>query len=707
MKFSKILILSISSVIFFLSVIFLISCDNRIIELPDYRIVSITADPDTIYADNNITYSVIEVLVKDDKNFVVVNENVTFRTDLGNIIYQVATDSTGIASTTFWDSGVIGLATIEAFVSDISASIQVVIEETPQIESLTLSLNSNELNIDETTIIRASAQNALGNVPDGTLIVFETTRGFFRDEGGIELGTLTQIQTTNGVAKVYFNAGTQKGVATITALISDLVVSENITIHPGSPTFLYLTPEVTEVQVGSNEDVLIIAQVEDKYHNAMDSGVGVEFSTSLGSIIEYDNTDSLGIAETIFSPGITAGSALIEAVADSATASTVITVVSDEVYSIEFAFSQQVDIQVQGTGGQESFEFQVNLYDMNGNLIDYSTTVWFKFINGPDGTNINNLIILPFPDPDSLSVESTNGHAIVSVSSGEVSGTVALKAYTYNTSGQEIFSIKTNIVVHAGPPNSVDISIGGHDTGVEMGAGIWQIECAALLNDEYGNPVDYGTAVWFSLPDDPDWATIEAAAYVGNENANGDSLEGIAYTLLNYEGSHTNDSLVIQVEVSGNEPGQVFINQEIVYLPIQYLTIDIVAVPEHIDWDTYNNPPDWRDHTVELSPKVYVTVKDGQNNPIHGQTVVFSSSLGIPVMESQLNMQPTHPNFEPDFFSITDLDGEILKYYRFYKYECPPPTIAGPGQTTATITAQILGTQTSNQVTVILIRYVD
>ena len=450
----------------------------------------------------------------------------------------------------------------------------------------------------------------------------------------------------------------------------------------------------------------------------------VNFGTNIGNIIAFDITDSTGIASVEFwdngLPGvasIVASTNYIEINADEEEITHTITtqmevaiiiqpeLPSTDVNSIGFDVSGQVDIQVAGTGGQESYEFNVSLYDASSNLVEEPRTVYFQFVNAPIGTNIDNQVY--WPSSDSVTVVSSGGHASVPINSGSASGTASLKVFTYNAAGDTISSTKSNIVVHAGPPNSVDISVGGHDSGVDVGAGSWQIETLAMLNDAYGNPVDYGTTVFFSLPDDPSWASIVADAYVGNENINGDSLEGLAYTYLIYEGSHTNDSLIIQVEVSGNQPGQTFVDQETVFMPIQQPTIDIVAIPNHIDWTIYNNPSDWRDHTVELSPTVTITVKDAQNNPIHGQEVIFTSERGIPVLESQLDMLPTHPNFTPDHIGITDIDGEILKYYRFYKYECPPPVPSPPGMIAIQITASILGTQVSNQITVTLFRYVD
>jgi len=136
--------------------------------------------------------------------------------------------------------------------------------------------------------------------------------------------------------------------------------------------------------------------------------------------------------------------------------------------------------------------------------------------------------------------------------------------------------------------------------------------------------------------------------------------------------------------------------------------IDIAAIPLHVDWDMYNNPSDWRDHTAELSPYVEITIMDGQNNLISNQEIIFTSTLGVPVLDTQFNMAPTNPSFTPAYTAVTDETGHLINYFRFYKYECPPPPEPGvPGQTSTAINALILGTNTSNSVTVFLKRYVD
>lgn len=667
-----------------IAALFLGSCDDRTTDLPDYQIVSMTASPDTIYADNGITYSMVRVLVKDEDDFAITGENVTFKSDLGSILKNISTDSTGVAETTFWDDGNLGVATIEAIVLDVSKKVEVYIDSIPEIESLEFTQITSELNIDEITTIKIKAETEIGIVPNGTIIVLETDNGYFQSSDEIELGNIISIETSNGVAQAIFNAGTFKGEAVIKASLADVEVLGTITIHPGTPKFLYLTPEVNEVEANSDVSVGIIAQVEDKHHNPVEAGVGVIFTTNLGSVGEYGATDEFGITTTSFSPGITAGTAQIDAVADSATASTFITVISDDVNSIVFDNTQLIEIQVQGTGGTESAELAASLRDMSGNLVDADQMVYFEIVTGPDGTNINNIGAID-------STMSVNGHAVVSINSGSESGIARVKVYTYNDLGEER-NAETSVVVNAGPANSAEFAIGGHDSGVDMSSGVWKVEVAAIITDIFGNPVNAGTAAFFSLPADPDFATITAAAYVANENADGDTLAGTAYTTLTYDGFYTNTEIEVLVEVGGIEtfPGTLM-------LPIQFPVIDLAPVPQHLDW------------TIEgdMTPKVCevrCTVKDGQNNPINDQVLVFYSTLGQP-------LAPTPGDTDDPFTGLThEVEGEygrLDKDIEFQKYECPAPSAAGPGTTTATVTVQILGTGTTNTATIILFRYID
>jgi len=147
------------------------------------KITRIWAEPEFIYQDNNITFSTIGVEVKDGENFGVYNQVVQFKTDKGRVLTNVLTDSTGVARTTFWDDGDVGMAKIFAVVRKYSASvtdslvassvdsIMVEIKPIPPISSIQLTLPKEEqydpyrMNVMVTIPVTAKPVNSVGETP--------------------------------------------------------------------------------------------------------------------------------------------------------------------------------------------------------------------------------------------------------------------------------------------------------------------------------------------------------------------------------------------------------------------------------------------------------------------------------------------------------------------------------------------------------------
>ena len=337
-----------------------------------------------------------------------------------------------------------------------------------------------------------------------------------------------------------------------------------------------------------------------------------------------------------------------------------------------------------------AMELLVELYDINWNLVERDYTVWFKILNAPEGFNINNTL---FGTDDSLCVQSHDGQAVVGLNPGSESGIASIKTYVYNANNEEVSAIKSNILIQSGFTDSVYFSIGGINTGLNLENGSWEIELSALLLDIQGFPIMEGTAVFFSLPNNPIGVSILSAAYVGNENVNGDSIQGVAFTRLTYDGSQTNETITISVETG---IGDTF--EDELVLPIQFPTLDIAAVPLHVDW--WSIPPDPQYQSTEIR----ITLLDGQNNPINNQIVLFSSTLGNP-------LEPTPPDTGDPYTGLTGVideeHGRLNKEVEFFYQECPPPIPVPPGTTTCTIEAQVQGANVSENITIILRRYVD
>jgi len=515
----------------------------------------------------------------------------------------------------------------------------------------------------------------------GQAVQFRTDIGYLSTQS---------ITDSSGIATVKFHDGNAFGTATIEAIIGN--VSESIQINIVDYNITSITTDTDVIYSDGDEATYATIQVLVKdINNYGVLGQAVQFRTNIGYLASAEAiTDSSGIASVRFHDGYAFGAATIEAIIGNVSESIEVFidgVPPQDVSSIGFDVSEQIEISVQGTGGTESFELVASLYDNSGQLITETKNVVFELLYAPLGTNINNVGLMD-------STSSVGGKASVNINSGEHSGIVTCRVSTQTLEGATISSTKSNIVVASGFTHTVQFSIGGHSSGTDMGSGMWKVQISALLNDIEGNPVASGTHVFFSLPEEPEWASVVASAYVNNINAMGDSLAGVAYSYLNYHGTHTNDVISIRIETG---VGDVFEGELV--LPIQQPTIDIAAVPLHVDWWAIPYPtPEY------MTTEIRITVKDGQNNPIDNQMVVFSTTLGEP-------LEPYPPDTGDPYTGLTGIvngeNGRLNKEVEFFYAECPPPVPAPPGTTTGTVTAQILGTSTSNQVTIILRRYED
>ncbi len=756
------------SVMVLMLVILATSCDRRNIPVvldqepvpvsSERYITSIVATPDTIYADNNITYSHIKVQVKDGEGFGVPSQIVSFKTDLGRVLTNVPTDSTGVATTTFWDDGDEGQATITAVVrkyseedetvviSEAVETINVQILPVPAIESITLKAPSFS-KVTQTHSITATVKNELGqSVPNNTLVTFDCIMGsFWTDAGGgeagAELGNSTVVKTINGIAKVTYKASNlitdDENVETITASIGAVRKSQNVTITAGDPAALTLqtfvidngVPNETDTSALESDDEIRLSAKLTDIHGNVCSGKRVKFGTNLGTFINTHqqiniNTQADGYAHTRLIPGLLAGAATITASAngDTLQAETVFTITSSMIYSIGFTQESSIKLWVANTGGESSAILRVKLRDINGNLVDTQQPVWFEMVGAvPAGANLNNQ-----PPNAPVMVMSTGGEAQISVNAGTESGVLAIKAsHTRESDNVEIFAIKTNIIIQGGPAATITPFIGRQNSGQDMGGGVWRVVAGASVFDIYGNPVIDGTTVHFELINNMTNCTIDAAGLVGNVSVDDDSLAGAAYTVITYSGIYTNEMITVKASTgsAGNPNGISGVAN--LKLPLNEPHLEIIPNPLHINFGL-EGPPVWK------YVSVYCTVTDGQGQKIGKQPIHITTTLGNIVLigSSQPNLtpeldesiyappvnDPIYPwiintvsmfNPGPDANpNLIDYHGMAKSRVKYHRDMCPPPDQPGvAGENSGNIIATLLGYDVSATTTIGLRRY--
>ncbi|GAB1469104.1 hypothetical protein MASR2M64_18840 [Candidatus Cloacimonadota bacterium] len=717
--------------------------------LSDLRTITrIWAEPEYIYQDNNITSSTIGVEVKDGENFGVFNQIVQFKTDKGRVLTSVATDSTGVAKTTFWDDGDVGMAKIFAVVRKYSAtapdslvascsdSIMVEIKPIPAIASIQLNLPKEEqydpykMHVMQTITVSAKPQNTVGeNVPNNTLVVFTCEKGRFVDAAGVELGKSTMALTINGSASVRYSSWTTATTTpgstneTITAAIGGVSKTRSIVISPGRPANMALTAWVqtgnTEVEtyssdVGSPDHINMRAHLTDVFNNDCPQQ-SVKFTTDLGSFLNTTqlvriNTEADGVATVRFTPGLSSGAAQIQATAngDTLIANTIFNVTSDEIHSISYTQNDQINLNVANTGGMQSAILRVKLRDINGNLINSADSVYFKIVNSnaPAGANLNNQNPM-----DSVLVISNGGEAQISVNSGTESGMLKIRA-SITKGDRYVYSLKTNIVIHAGPPapfpNGIVPFIGEFNTGTNMGGGLWRIIAGASVKDIHNNPVDKGTAVWFELLGSPD-CQIAAEAYVGNVSVNGDSLVGTAFTTLTYTGVLTNQPITIQANCGDDQFGNANYGLTTVKLPLNDPRFEMTAQPISLYFNEDPPVPPYSPSNPEYKTSdIYCLLTDGQGIPIKDSIILLTNTRGMLIEIQGIEGIGLYADNPPlPWRIITNVEGLAKGRLALKTLEIPPPDpqAGTPGTENSLVTGTILGANTSSNTTVTGYRY--
>ncbi len=158
-------------------------------------------------------------------------------------------------------------------------------------------------------------------------------------------------------------------------------------------------------------------------------------------------------------------------------------------------FADSIHLAVKGTGGLETSHLRAIGYDLNGNKVPEGLQVSFIITDGPDttadGEHLGNLTGVNKRGPY---VTTTNNLGVAScpISSGTISGTIRIRAYTGS-----IMSNATQIMVHAGPP--ARIAVAAEVCNVQYWGWVNKTNgIVALVSDIHNNPVADSTVVYFT-----------------------------------------------------------------------------------------------------------------------------------------------------------------------------------------------------------------
>jgi len=251
-------------------------------------------------------------------------------------------------------------------------------------------------------------------------------------------------------------------------------------------------------------------------------------------IISASVTTVSGVAQATYTAGVSAGQVYIKATVEKESKitqneKTLQLTPNTQVASIALV-SQEVSVQVKGTGGIESSMIIATAYDEYGNRVPGGISVDFVITEGPQGgENISGEGYGPVS-----ATTNALGEANVTLNSGIISGTVKMKALVGSIESQV-----TKVTISAGPP--AFLSIGADPLNIRG----WDYvnvtsEIVAMVNDIYGNPVPDFTSVYFSTEE-------------GMVDAHSETVGGLAKSTY-HSGDPRNDGIaLIYASTSGGE----------------------------------------------------------------------------------------------------------------------------------------------------------
>jgi adhesin/invasin len=310
------------------------------------------------------------------------------------------------------------------------------------------------------------------------------------------LGTITARDTTDsgGTVTAALISGTTAGTAEIAACCLKKTNSVHVAMFTVQDNGVYVS-SLTAIPDSIPADGLSESIISAFFKNDADQpaeSLIVNFGATLGTITAIDTTDSTGMVTGTLTSSTLSGVSNVRVWYGQARDSIDVTFIAGATgdtipASVVLYQVYPKSIAVQGSGGNETSTLTFEVRDATGRPVSGTSIVDFVIDGGPSGGE--------YLHPTSAPTEAA-ALATTHLNSGTASGPARVVAQVQGTT---ISSGPVEVTIVGGPPEQAHFCIvteklNLHAFGI---AGVNNM-ITAYVGDRYGNPVQNGTAVWFS-----------------------------------------------------------------------------------------------------------------------------------------------------------------------------------------------------------------
>ncbi|MFA6471017.1 MAG: invasin domain 3-containing protein [Candidatus Latescibacterota bacterium] len=471
--------------------------------------ITTTVTPSIMLADGK-SIAEVQVVVKDKTGVIVPDGTlVTFSTTGGSLSTKVSSTLGGTATALLTASTTAGDIVVTAQSGQLTDTARVKFNEI--VAYLTASATPNSIVADgkSTCEIKAVVRDYTGTfVPDGTLVSFAA------DNGALDSEVAT---TTNGFAIVHLTSGTTPTDVNVTVKSGSIedktkVVFEEAGVNINQVYDIVMSATNSTIEADGITATTITAQLRKYNGDPIDVPTSVVFSTDIGEVSKFVQSDATGRATAQFTSGLI-GTATITATVGTIKGYINITVVPGKPQAIQLSFTPTT-VGVQKSGRNETLLIKADVKDNKNNSVTDGNMIKFELVGAYDsGVSITPSGATKYM---SIPVPTVNGFATVSFHSGTRAGAIRVKATVVDSSGVAINPVisseTTQFMVISGPAfldtsnlndpfTNSHITVAGAPRNIfagELGTDNSKSTIRVLINDRYNNPVPEGTAVYFT-----------------------------------------------------------------------------------------------------------------------------------------------------------------------------------------------------------------